>query len=1031
MAGISSIPHSAPRAVDEISDEEKNSFKLIKMVYDTARWVLFVIYEWGTLQAPGQTIEQYLLNNKGYSITKVKKIFDVSQRQKLSDPHIHVSNYDITLLFKLLHHVCDKLELEGSPEWTTRDEGRLEWLLTTIKNFRNDISHSGLGITKENLIYKTGNVLTTLENALSVAGTLYIRNISEVEEKKNKVRNDIMNIRDQDLGRAELGVYEIRLLNEKLKTILKKEGSNELKIRYENCTQINPVSFLEGKKVLLRVKSIFTQIEVESAGERAKGSSVTCADIIAFCRDNNSDSGESSRPQPEVFLIEGPAGSGKTTLMKYIKSEWSSPTCSMNGLSDFDLILYLECRNHSISSFSQLLDHLLPNTNVKYFRQGEMKKFIFGLKTLLLVDGLDEMNPASEDVFLEVLSMKSDNLVILCTSRPEKLHYFHTHVTSEYHSAHLKIIGIADSKIEKFIIKYHSEMVRLGLSIQDTDSLVRYLKKTKSKLQRHLRLPLNLVVLVWLWADDPSRILKITTASELYMETLTLMKKKLIERLGHNDATMGIDCEVLEERVNVFITSMCREALVSLCWDVIEKFLPDSIMRMKTTCNANSLPVKEVMSAFLVINTVDGEEQVSFPHKLLHEFYASIWIKQNLFNENKKVNNSELLQKLAVFLEKIQAGSTVQQQNILSDSMMRLDQSASPQKPGAIRGMITEMHNNEGKPLKLSKYQSLLLQVAGVLYAQNAHQIEKCSAEEIVELLYEAELGQKDNNEWWDLIDNVKNDRTIIMNVTKHIKKNLSITEDHIEAALLILENTNPKIIKVDIGVKCEGLPELGILLDRVADCNCQLDVYFRYEFKYPRTDFGNDHHLKTVIRSCQLGEFVGHISGESVTMLPDTTTLLNLAVTDDAHATRLMKYLQEGAVDHYLVGLCLHITSNVSPSALEQLPDLQMLWLLLSDINDSRITRVCEIAAKLLPPDAMFVDIRFPHSDVSFEGWKRLLQGMKDADVAIGHLTIPEEKYLSEEEFKSLKDTAHSLRRCDFRKYSEDQMWESALLAM
>lgn len=844
MAGALSI-----RGVDEISEDEKNSFKLIKMTYKTARWVLLVIYEWGTLQAAGQAVEDYLLNNKGYSITKLKRIFDISQRQKLSDSSILVSSYDITLLFKLLHHVCDKLEPEGSSAWTVKNDNRLEWLLTSIKNFRNRVSHSELGLSKREMIQEAANLLATLENALSAAGTLYNQDISEVQEKTKKVRDDIMNIRDQNLGPADLNHYEVMHVNEKLKTILKTEGSLELKSRYENCSQINPVSFLEGKKVLLKVKTVFTQIEVESAGEKAKGSSVSCPDIIAFCRENNSDGGERSVPQPEVFLIEGPAGSGKTTLVKYIKSEWSSPTCTMKGLHDFDLLLFLECRNRSISSFSQLLEHLLPNTNVKYFRQGEINKFVLSVKTLLIVDGLDEMNSTSEKVFLEVLSMKAENMVIICTSRPEKLQYFQIHVTSEFHIAHLKIIGIADNKIEKFIIKYHNEMVRLGLSIQDTEALVGYLRKAKSKLQKHFRLPLNLVVLVWLWADDPSRIMRITTASELYIETLKLMKKKLIERLAHNDTTLGIDPEVLDEKVTAFITSMCREALVSLCADMIEKFLPESVMQMKTTCNANALPVKEVMSAFLVINTVSGEEQVSFPHKLLHEFYASMWIKQNLFNENKKVDNSELLQKLAIFLEMNQAGSSVQQQNIISDAMTRLDQSASPQKPGAIRGLITELHGGEEKSLKLPKYQSLLLQVAGVLYAQNAHQIEKCTAEEIVGLLQEAELGRKDNNEWLDLIDNVKNDRIIIGHVSKHIKRNLTITEDHVEAALLILENSKPQKIEVDIAGKLEDIPEFQVLLGRVAECNCELDVYFRHDFRHPKTDSVNDDHLKTVVQ--------------------------------------------------------------------------------------------------------------------------------------------------------------------------------------
>lgn len=55
---------------------------------------------------------------------------------------------------------------------------------------------------------------------------------------------------------------------------------------------------------------------------------------------------------------------------------------------------------------------------------------------------------------------------------------------------------------------------------------------------------------------------------------------------------------------------------------------------------------------------------------------------------------------------------------------------------------------------------------------------------------------------------------------------------------------------------------------------------------------------------SCELNEFLGHISGECVIKLPSSTLLLNLAVTNDAHAAGLMKCLQERAQEHYWVGL-------------------------------------------------------------------------------------------------------------------------------
>lgn len=179
--------------------------------------------------------------------------------------------------------------------------------------------------------------------------------------------------------------------------------------------------------------------------------------------------------------------------------------------------------------------------------------------------------------------------------------------------------------------------------------------------------------------------------------------------------------------------------------------------------------------------------------------------------------------------------------------------------------------------------------------------------------------------------------------------------------------------------------------------------------------------------------EFLGCLSGEALSLLPNTITFLNLTITSDNHAACLMPQLTITVPRlPLLAGLCFHIRCGVSATFLTQVPaSCMLLWLLLTDIDDSSLTRACDIASKLLPIDSMYMDIRFPRARVTAAGWGQLLQGFKKRGVIVGHITIPEDAVFHEEEYQLLRDTAHAELRSDFRKYSNDRMWEPMLHSM
>lgn len=838
---------STSRQPHIIDEEDKNSFRMIKMVYSMMPVILADIFLWGSTKPASESVEDYLL--KRMSKKKYKDIFYKHEIRKMSSQD--VGTFDVTHLFKIIKFGCQNLAAEHDAKWTTNDNNQLEWLLTFIKDQRNEMSHT-FGLRKKLMLVKIDNIREQLERTLRVAGCLYGMDKKLIDQKVQEMKVAIVSIRDQPLEPSDIKQYKQDLLYRWLKCKLKTAGKKELRRTYKKWSQVNPAFFVQEEHLLLEVNSVFTRIVVENAGKQAKGFLVPYEQIITFCRNNTSAAAGSTSLYPEIFLIEGQGGVGKTTLTKYIMSQWSTGSDTIKGLSDFDLILFMECRSRKVTTFSDLLSYLFPKTNANHFKEGHLLSCALELKMLLILDGLDELNSSSELLFKDILQVqRTSDLVVVCTSRPEKVRYFYSHVPPEFEKAHLRVIGIPDDSKEEFLRRYHDEIKRKGKSSQKTEDLVDYLKNSPSCLQEHYMLPLNLVLLAWLWSHDSARVTNITSAVELYTELFNLVQKKLIDRLVHNEATQKLKEEELEQKIRIFLIALFHEALVSLRWDSIEKIIPSSLKTLIAVCKSNGLPPQETLPAFLVMKTVDKEDHASIPHKLAHDFYAAQSILSKLFDETTQEKNDRLFQDIATFIGSLNSTSSAVQ-NIISDAQKRLCPTTTAQRPGAIRAILSELHSDNPVSLQISKYRSVLVQLAGLLYIQKNHLVLECTAQEIIDLLGEAGMGKKDgswgeDNDWYQVILNTKCNDTIIKHIAPRIQHWLRIDDGNIDASVKVLQDARPKKIDVTILGDPKNVPSLQDLLHVISRCGCKVDLHFHHDIRHPESAASHNpalHHL-------------------------------------------------------------------------------------------------------------------------------------------------------------------------------------------
>ncbi|XP_064122198.1 uncharacterized protein LOC135226509 [Macrobrachium nipponense] len=244
---------------------------------------------------------------------------------------------------------------------------------------------------------------------------------------------------------------------------------------------------------------------------------------------------------PKVVIISGNAGSGKTTILCSIAEKWHKNAEDMPELSSFQILLYMQFRNHSHDNFDDFLRNLLPNT-VSLFQLKHIKSSVIDSKCLVLCDGYDEWNEKSAKLFEEILSLPSKNMKIVVTTRPGNTERLTEIVNKEKCvRVNLQILGLQKEDMNLLTETLIGHLVKDDQTRKELKSdLLRKIDEMDAKIRVILQTPLffNLFVLLHVECQDLSN--EMNSRASLYLQ----LKKHMTKRISNKT---GISRESLEE----------------------------------------------------------------------------------------------------------------------------------------------------------------------------------------------------------------------------------------------------------------------------------------------------------------------------------------------------------------------------------------------------------------------------------------------------------------------------------------------------
>ncbi|XP_042887628.1 uncharacterized protein LOC122263312 [Penaeus japonicus] len=848
----------SPQNTGIYTTEDRFAFRLHKVIQTVAVYVLHLVLSWGTQDRPLEmNFLDYFTSVKKMSKMKLKGFFMKTQMDSLQQCSTDDS-FDVTLLFACI--LCAYKETDDVMEH-----------IRYIKNFRNELAHSKMDIDNSAFLEIIDQLRDRFVSALKSAGGLNSIPEDVVEKHVNEMNENLNKVIGEQIVQWDITSYENELLFEQKLQNLLTVGPENLKALYERWVYLTPLSFLSGN-THLHVGMVFTDLELMESGQGKNSPLVEYQDIFlidTYSRQTYSNERGASR----VILVEGPAGSGKTTLTKVIIDNWIQGRDVIRGLTKFQLLLHTECRNPSIRSFTQLLTVLMPDV-AKRFRAEDMVSCVLACKILMIVDGVDEMTSSSRALFEEILSLiNTADITVVITTRPEAVDDYYKMIPLGTDTVHIKIKGIPEGKREEFALKYHSEMERTGQGSRDTSGLVKYLRKTGVHLKEHWRLPLHLAMAVILWVVSPDAINGVTTATELFMETENLRDEKLCERVKKNEHCKCLAVKEIKEKIEIFRLSLYKIALYGQReGDVI--LTNDSLEILEKICKFLNLPDSEVMGAFFVRKiTWSGtamQTQYSFAHKGTQDFYSAMHIVNVL--HGKECPES---------LEHMQGCIETSWQKILT------------LKKKTILNILKDPYRSNPEDFNLKKFQNVLVHLTGLIDI-GGEIARKEVLSEIVKLLRKS--GIDDEQAWLDILSDIKLNDAINKEVSKYIPDimnlngHIEITDARVATFAKMILHAKPTRVTICLESDPEQVPYLQELLEALYYMKCETELYFYHDFLHPSSDsLSVDSPLPQLFKVSRVTKFMGHVDQTLLRKLPDDLRAVCAVALDDRHYQTLL----------------------------------------------------------------------------------------------------------------------------------------------
>ncbi|CAL4135365.1 unnamed protein product, partial [Meganyctiphanes norvegica] len=296
----------------------------------------------------------------------------------------------------------------------------------------------------------------------------------------------------------------------------------------------------------------------------------------------------------DIVVLTGQGGMGKTTLSKYIGWVFATDPSKIKGLTEVDLVLYLECRNLGIKCFDDLLKLLFPETPKKFQMDlEEFKSFIRRQNVLTIIDGYDEVHPGTEQAVSEIFQLRNKRFIV--STRPRSLRNIRYLVPDDKESITMQLLGILPEHYEKFVLKL------LNILVEDEEQrkkickeLVSQLRNMITKFGTFLNSPMILTNITHLKVEEPDKMKDFSNTTEVYEALRRLKIGKVLKRLVQSKVSADTDLESMIAKFMEIYDKIAVKAFIDYQYELSKEL----VLELIGECQKHCIPHEQIMSTF-------------------------------------------------------------------------------------------------------------------------------------------------------------------------------------------------------------------------------------------------------------------------------------------------------------------------------------------------------------------------------------------------------------------------------------------------
>ena len=580
-----------------LTEDQRTRFVNRELADDLAN-ILATVIQWGSNKPQNQTLEDYLTRKfvTSNSSTAYKSFSDLLKKKSFFDDDllkfskVSFDGLDVTFLSKLLPLMCDGIEPKG--KWKDiKNSRRLEFHLIKITGIRNSVAHEAQGAAVDKNL--ANEVETTALKVLEIAGAEYGKRTDEINAAKDEAIKRISAINEIMTEEGNVNFFKKRML---------KNGIPDLREKV-NASKGSASPYFE------HIKSFCCPqlTHKENGAEKT----ISCEDIFSHA----------TAKDARILVIEGPSGAGKSSLLKELRVDILRETGKIfKGSDNFDTPLLFECRKRTCETIADFASEEFPCLGATSTEKGLTEKVFSGMKSILLIDSIDEVNEKSGNMLENIFAFLKNNRDIFCifTSRPfsaEKIRKkLREEGLSNFQTLALKKLSSRDEQM-KFLTTVTSEKRK------DISSAY---KRSGLKLES----PVLLAVYSYLFLNKPESLKNCKSDVHIMNDWITCGLDVAQRRL---DQRKIMDWEDASRNILKNISFISFHCLVKDQLDIGENEIQWLKERIKDACNFKDIAPHEILSCFFV-NSSDKskDEKLCFDHKSLQEIMSARYVAEQM-----------------------------------------------------------------------------------------------------------------------------------------------------------------------------------------------------------------------------------------------------------------------------------------------------------------------------------------------------------------------------------------------------------------